>query len=381
MVRKKKENSISINQYKNKRELNIGIFIFALIFVYLLAAVFMYMTSKHVTAYEIREGSILRDTSYTGLVFREEEVVNAETDGYISYFQGGQSKVRAGTNVYAISGKKLELSEENGSENTELSEEEQATITLKVQNFNENFDPQKFSLTYSLKTEVQNTLRNASDQTRTAQLDAVIAGSGQEVPVFSALRDGIFALTYDGKESLTKENFKETDFDKSSYTSIKLEDNMEVKAGNPAYRLVTGEKWGVLIQLTEEMAKELSETTSVKVKIDQNSESMWADLSVIRKSGKFYGCLELDDSMIRYVDRRYLAIELILEDQSGLKIPKSAVVQKECYTISQEYLTTGGNSSDTGVMVKSGDSAKFVSVDLYSITEKGTAYILSLIHI
>ncbi len=32
--------------------------------------------------------------------------------------------------------------------------------------------------------------------------------------------------------------------------------------------------------------------------------------------------------MIRYADERYLNIELIFEDESGLKIPKSAVVEK-----------------------------------------------------
>lgn len=375
MIGKKKENSISINQYKNKRELNIGIFIFTLIFIYLLAAVFMYMTSKHVTSYEIREGSILRDTSYAGLIFREEELANAEATGYISYFQGGQSKVKTGASVCAVSGRKLEQPESEELEDTELSEEEQAAITLRAQSFNENFDPQRFSLVYSMKTEVENMLRNVSDQTRTAQLDAIIAESGQAVSIFSAPRDGILALTYDGKESLTKENFKEDDFDRTNYASIKMEDNTEVKTGEPAYRLVTGEKWGVLIQLTDEMAKELSETTSVRVKIDQDSESMWADFSVIRKSGKFYGCLEFNDSMVRYLDRRYVTVELILEDQSGLKIPKSAVVQKSCYAVSQDYLTTGGNSSDTGVMIQAGDSAKFISVDLYNITEKGTAYI------
>ena len=50
--------------------------------------------------------------------------------------------------------------------------------------------------------------------------------------------------------------------------------------------------------------------------------------------------------------RDSLNIELILEDESGLKIPKSAVVEEQFYIVPEEYITTGGNSSSSGVMVQ-----------------------------
>ena len=46
--------------------------------------------------------------------------------------------------------------------------------------------------------------------------------------------------------------------------------------------------------------------------------------------------------MIRYATERYLDIELILEDESGLKIPKTAVTEKEFYIVPQDYITSGG---------------------------------------
>ncbi len=46
MPEKQKKNSISINKYKTKRELNIGTLIFALIFIYLVVAVVAYATEK-----------------------------------------------------------------------------------------------------------------------------------------------------------------------------------------------------------------------------------------------------------------------------------------------------------------------------------------------
>ena len=172
MAGKKKQNSISINQYKTKRELNIGTVIFALVFIYLVVAVVAYATDKKINIYEVREGSILRDNSYTGLILREESVVTAENDGYINYYQSGQSKVKTGMNLCAISPKKLELGDTAQKEGT-LSQEDRDDVVREAQNFNENFVPQKFTSVYSLKREVEEILQNASDQTRTAQLDAI----------------------------------------------------------------------------------------------------------------------------------------------------------------------------------------------------------------
>ena len=93
----------------------------------------------------------------------------------------------------------------------------------------------------------------------------------------------------------------------------------------------------------------------MKVRLDNENDTVWADFSILKKGKQYYGCLDFDKSMIRYADKRYLNVELILEDQSGLKIPKSSVIKKSCYAIPQDYITTGGNSSDSGVMIQDKD--------------------------
>ena len=98
-MRTRNNKSININQYKRKQEMNIGILIFAIVFIYLVVTIFMYATSKRISVYEVREGSIVKDNTYTGLVLREEMVVNAESDGYVSYFQNPGSKIKRGSNV------------------------------------------------------------------------------------------------------------------------------------------------------------------------------------------------------------------------------------------------------------------------------------------
>ena len=102
-----KKKSINIKRYKNKRELNLGILLFAIVFIYLVVTVITYLTGDNISVYEVRKGSIVKDNSYTGLIIRQESAVMTEADGYINYYQNENSKVKAGTYIYALSPRSL----------------------------------------------------------------------------------------------------------------------------------------------------------------------------------------------------------------------------------------------------------------------------------
>lgn len=373
MVSREKK-SISIKKFKKKRELNLGIFLFAIVFIYLVVTVILYFTRGSISVYEVREGSIVRDNSYTGLIIRQETTVNAEESGYVSYFQNGNSKIKAGTNIYAISQEPLDTESVSDEEENSgrISEEVQSAIALQLQNFNENYDSNDFTSVYSLKNEISSALQNAYSETRMEHLGAVIAASSLDVNTYRSTQDGIIAFTVDGYESLTKDTFLAENFDNTAYESTTLADQMKISKGNPVYRLITSEDWSVILPLEKETAEQLiaDEVSSVRVRIDKDSETMQADFSVIERDGQYYGCLDFDNSMIRYAEDRFLNVELILEDESGLKIPRSSVVEEKFYVIPEDYITTGGNSSSEGVMVRQdNDSVEFTSVDIYDSSD------------
>lgn len=373
MPRKRKK-SVNIMRYKSKREMNIGILIFSVIFVYLLITIFTYATDKRISVYEVRKGSIVKDNSYTGLVLREEKVINAEDSGYVSYFQDENSKVKKGGNIYALSAKALDT--EQVSEdvaNVKINEDIVESVVLKIQNANQSYNAQKFSNVYSVKNEINATLQSASNVSKTTKLDAAIASQSSGVKVYQSVSDGMISLTLDGYETLTEKEIDKDSFDYSQYAVKQLKDQMQVKTGDPVYKLITDENWKVYIQLSENAAEELKDLTSIKTKIDKDNETIWADFSIIKKNGEYYGCLEYDNSMIRYSKERYLNVELILQDQKGLKLPKSAVIEKEFFVVPQEYLTTSG-ASDGFLVQKDGDVV-FCSADIYDVSEDGYLYV------
>ena len=122
----------NILKFRKRRHMNIGIIIFGIIFIYLIATIVMYLTAPHVTVYEVRQGSILKDTAYTGLAIRDEIVVQADADGYLNYYVPDRSKVKNGSKVYTLSNQELNFAEDTAEDEISLTSEEQRSVMLKI---------------------------------------------------------------------------------------------------------------------------------------------------------------------------------------------------------------------------------------------------------
>lgn len=362
----------NVIKYPKEKHLNIGIVIFGIIFVYLLATIIMYLTAPKVTVYEVRQGSILKDNAYTGLALREETVVYADSTGYVNFYAEDNSKVKVGTKIYTLSSQKLDFEQESVAETEKnLSNEEKNALLLKIQSYNNQFQESDFSSTYHLKNEMQGSLNKITSQSKTDQINSLISsGAYSDLTVKTAAKDGVLVCLTDGMEGLSLENVSREHFKKSNYKKKELSSNHEISAGEPVYKLVTNDKWNLLIEVSKETQTALEDKRTVKVNFKKDNQEMKAAISFLEQFDTPVVCLTFDNSMIRYINERYLDIELILEDESGLKIPKSAQVSKDFYVVPKSYLTVGGNNSKDGVMRKQTNSkgetiTEFINVTVY----------------
>ena len=337
----------------------------------------MYLTENHVSAYEVREGSILRDNAYTGFILRDETVVQAEADGYVSYFANEGSKVGAKTRVYTLSDDELKFESSSDEESGKLSSEEQAAVLTRIQSFSEGFREEQFQDVYTLKNNIMNILESRSNENRQAQLDIMAQQSGESLQIYTAVSDGIIVYSTDGYESTTIDDITEDIFAKNDYEKRSLKSNEKVKVGDPVYKLIKNDQWSVAIPLDKATADELRDSENVKIRFSKDQEVTTARFSIHSLKDQDFGILTFNGSMIRYAEERYLDLELILEDESGLKIPKSSVSTKTFYTIQEDYLTQGGDSKETGVLVEIGEShPKFHKVTVYDRDEEsGMVYL------
>lgn len=367
----------NITVFRKRWNINIGIVIFGVVFVYLIVTVLMYLTSSHISAYEVREGTILKDNAYTGLVLRNETIISAEESGYINYFAIEGSKVGAKSKVYSLSPKELDFDRAVEEEAEELTSDERDALLVKTQSFSENFQADHFNDIYTLKQDILSVLESKSNRSRQAQLDEMLAAGVEGLQVYTATSDGVIIYTTDGYEEVTAETVTEEMVNKDDYESVNLKNNTKIRTGDPVYKLIKDDSWTIVIPLDDDTASELAEATRVKVRFTKDQQTERAGFSIRNTKEGNLGFLTFDSSMIRYAQERYLDIELILEDETGLKIPKSAVVEKDFYIIPENYLTQGGNSKETGVLIDTGkDNAEFQKVDVYyKDNETGMAYL------
>ncbi len=361
----------NILKFRKRRPINIGTIIFGIIFIYLVATVVMYITAPHITVYEVRQGSILKDNAYTGLAIRDEIVVTATESGYINYYALDNSKVKVGSNVYTLSNSKLTFDETDGTESETLTAEEERNVSLNIQQFVYDHKDNNFSDVYNFKSSVKTSLRGYHNQSMWSQLNDMISqGAISDVDVHTAADDGIVVYSVDGMETLTLDTVSMSHFDKSNYRKKEFSNNTKIKSGDDIYKIITSDTWNLLIHLDDETAAQLKEKKSVKVHFNKDDQSMWADFEMKTLDGNNIGVLSFHQAMVRYAAERYLDIELILEDETGLKIPKSAQCIKEFYIVPLSYITTGGNSSNSGVLKKTKDAegqtiAAFTATTIY----------------
>lgn len=363
----------NIINYRKKGQFNIGIVLFGIIFVYLVVMVVLYVTANRTTPYEVRVGSILNDKAYTGIAIREETLFRAEQPGYVNYYSKENTKIKVGTKIYTTSASELSQTEAATSEadkkKKQLTNDQQTSIGILVQSFADDFSDETFSEVYSFKDTIRNSVSNISSANKTTYLNNLLA-KDKGVNLARSTEDGIIVYSADGYEELKQEDITTDSFDRTNYQLNEFYDNRKVVSGDPVYKLITSENWSVVVPLSDDTAEILKNKKSVRVRFAKDNEILVAGLKIERKENQNFAYLSFNSAMIRYAGERFVDLELILEDATGLKIPKSALVEKAFYIVPEEYLTQGGNSTEKGVLrkvknKKGEESVEFVQTTVF----------------
>jgi hypothetical protein len=373
----KKNNKIV--RYPRTLNINIGVIFFALIFIYLLFNVYVYMTEKHVSYYEVDEGSIRIQTSYTGLALRQEQLVYAAQSGYVNYYLKDNSRARSGSLICSVdeSGNIADqISSAGGSGNT-LDNDAYGALVDDMKDYSNSYGDMAYYNTYTFKSDLQAELMEAvnlsaldsmSEYAANAEADNTFHRINASVP-------GIVSYYCDGYESVTTENFTEGMLDASGYEKDNCKSATKVEAGDPLYKLITSEDWQLLFAVSDDVKELLKDESVLKVRFKSDETTAWANLEFLDRNGKTYLLLNFNNSMIRYASERFVDVELLLSNQEGLKIPNRSIVTKNFYVIPIKYFSQGGAGNSVGVLVETTDDEgekidKFVATDIYYSTEE-----------
>ena len=334
---------------------NIATMMFGALFIYMVITVILYATSSHVTSYQVTSGPLTKNPVCTALALREEQVVQAGGTGYTRYYAREGMQVRKNGSVYGLSAAKQEAPD------IQLTEEQLEKLRSSMAKFAYSFDGSDFYDTYSFKYELEGSILQAAGVTEQVkdeeedETSQVIAGQavGSAVSlgsqtVYTAPEAGVVVYSTDGYEQKTAKDLKEEDFNERAYKKTDLLTSEKIKAGDSVYKVITSEKWTLMVPITDKLAAAIADRTSIKVRFTKDGESQNGSLSIVNVGNQKVAKIQLQNGMIRYASDRFLEIELVVNTQSGLKIPVSSIVTKEFYLIPRDFLAKGDNGEGRG---------------------------------
>ncbi len=353
--RRKNRKVVSIRRGHN---INIGVIIFGLMLIYIVANVFIYMTQSKTGIYEVVEGSTVSATnhSYTGFILRDEKVGKAPKNGYMNFYVKEGTKVSPITSLYSIdeTGTVSELLQQSANSESTLSKENLQDIKRDICSFVADYDPMEFSSVYDFKYDLESTLLeyvniNALQSLNESKNEQL---TGNIFNIYKPKSSGIVEYYTDGFEGMKEDDINKDTFNIDEYKKNICTTNSLVEQDSNIYKVLGDEEWNIYIPLSSEEAMFFNNTSVVNIKFIKDNISCKADFDIINNDGEIFGKLTLYKYMVRYADLRFVDIDIIVDETKGLKIPKSSVVEKEFYTVPLEYASDGGDSKETGFYKK-----------------------------
>lgn len=368
----------NIVRARNVGNFNIGVVIFIIIITYVLFNIFSYLTKTHISEYQVQQGTIASNYIYQGIIIRDETVEYAPHNGYINYYVKNASKVSVTDTIYSIDtdGSIAKKISSSGSEQGAISTETLNGISTEIGTFVADYNPNQFSESYTFFQNLSTQIAQDVNLNALASLSSQVASAegNRTFYLMTSPEDGVIVYEVDGFEDYTIEDIISSDINYNSYTEQHLFANSEVKSGDPVYKRVNSEYWNVLVPIEEKLAKELNEKTAIHVRFCKDDFELDTACSLIKEEENYFLNLSFNKGMVRYINDRFVDIELVMGDQIGLKIPQSAITSKEFFTIPKSYFTVGGDSNNPGLLVKQSidgvEQMTLINPTLYYETEE-----------
>ncbi|MDO5520879.1 MAG: HlyD family efflux transporter periplasmic adaptor subunit [bacterium] len=371
-------NQKKVVKFRRPINLNLGVVIFVIMFVYLVIELVKYFSGEQLSVYEVTESQIANDNTYQGLIIRDEKVVSLDKEGYLSYYVSEGKKIGKNSTIYSIdqTGNVYDLLSENEKQE-DLTEKDILEIRDCINSYRRIYNGSNYKAVYDYKYSLENTAMELTNINLLSSLAEILKTKDTKgtFDVVKTKDSGSVAYYTDGFESVTVDTFTADMFDSSNYKKTELRSTDKKEAKSDVYKLITNENWNIVIPLSESQAKALSERTVVKVTFMQDKLYTNALFKIIQKDNRKYGIISLRNYIQQYLTDRYIDISISTDVITGYKVPKSAVTDKAFYKIPTSYFTKGGDDDSTGLIQVTTDKEgkkkyKFVETSVVSSDDK-----------
>ncbi len=350
------------------RRFNIVHLIFLIFFIYMVIMVGRYIAKEDIKVCEVTEGSLTQNHNYTGLILRTEELMYADTEGYIKCYVNDGDRISTNGIVYAIDKTGGSLVASGGGAQSSITDEQYRSLRKYLNHFSTGYRGQNYTDVYTFKDQLTTTLYGIEQEEAGAQ------GEESGLTMQRAPVSGVVYFTLDGFESLSADSITRESLGSIAISSSRVLTGDQVEDKKAVCKIISDETWSVIIPITDEDAEYYADKTSADILLNDINEKVRAGIQVYEDSaGGKLAKLTLNNYMSSYAADRLVSFQLIKPVISGLKVPRSCVVSNELYVIPVEYACDPENSSkiqffrspagDTGGMNKEVISPSISYVD------------------
>ena len=324
---------------------SIGTVLFFLIFLYVIFFSVHFLNKEHITIYEVNEKQMSDNNTTGGIAVRTEEVYKAPSSGYINFYNSKGSKVGKGNPVFSVdqSGSVNDLIQSMDSD-VELSADDINSIRTTISSYRDNFNFSSYGAVYDFKYNIESEVLSFLSEKTYSKLSDMTENSSFSVT--NASTSGVVAYQTDNMEGITADSISADSFNEENYTSNVLKTSDSVTQGEAVCRIATSEDWSIVIKLNEEQYAKLDDKERVRIRFCKDNIELSLPFRTYSAGTDNFAELYMSDYLSRYIDDRFIKIELLLNSAEGLKIPVSSLVEKSCYIVPVNYLMKGADSDE-----------------------------------
>lgn len=323
---------------KKKSPINIGMVILAIILIYIVFSVVKYIRSDKIMIYEVAAGQLVSDNTFTGIAIYDETVKYSEYSGYINYFIS--DKQRAGVNTIIctidetgeVYSKLSDIVTENSLDSNTLT-----AIRKDLTDYTASMDNLSFYQSYNLLGDISSVITEYNSNYMLDSLNDYMLAENSFLRIIKPEASTMISFTTDSLLNMTADRIGSANFNKENYSTTNHKNRSLIGSGDVLYREINSEVWNIVFELTENQLVQYADVSSVKIDFLSNNITTTADFEIIHNADGSYGMITLDKYLVNFMDSRFIDFEISENTVGGLKIPVSAVCEKEFYTIPVEY--------------------------------------------
>ncbi len=339
-----KDNTI---KFHKRIRINLGLVIFIIIFIYVCVCLYISNNQVKIEGFQVKKGVLSENRIYSGIAIRDEHVLYSNHSGYINYFVREGEKAGYNNLIYCIdeTGKFSDIFSKDPTDNLTLNDAELASMKQEFKLFAKSFDETNFSDAVSFEKKINNQLSMIENRKVLLDIDRLKAMHVNDIIDYVRLYDsGVILFYKDGYEEMIASDLSLDDFDESKYYAKTVLNDDLVEVGSFVCKYIYDENWSIVIKVPNSEVMKITADEYVDVLFTKNQTHSWGKVKLINTYDD-YSMIELSftNSMVNFCTDRFVEIELILEEDTGLKIPNSAITAKNFFTIDKEFVSVGLN--------------------------------------